>query len=534
MPEHRPRRRVRPRTATPTPTIAADERAWQAIIDNYGDRVEIDEPPAADPPSSRVGRTGVAVRRPVRRPRAPFATPATPEAADEADAGRRRRGGLRRPREPPPLPTLAPDRRLAWAGVFGSPGRSLLVLRWSSRSRLPTWLGYLLVVGFVGGFVYLVRRCPASRATRLGRRRPGLGADPPDCARMQRDQRDRRDHRPPDRPRHPVAGPRRHPGVRRRLHRSTASTSAARPTTRRTRVITVISEDDESLQRLLMRLQTRGVNQVDPGEARRRRGRARRRLPRRLLLDDQPRDPGAARRHLGRRSSNPEMDCGLIVERDADGSRRGSTRCRCPTYAPACWWSAAPTASGSTVPGARRERRGVRLHGVRGLLARSRRRCWCARSPTGCARPRPPARRCCGSAGPASCTPARRRRWSRMVDAGYVDVLFAGNALATHDIESSLYGTSLGVDLADGPRRRARPRAPHPGDQHDPQGGLDPRGRRAGRADRRHHARAGHPGQAVRAGRLGARRRPAARRLHRRDRRASGRCAPSSTTSASA
>ncbi|MCW2700390.1 MAG: uncharacterized protein JWQ45_1925 [Blastococcus sp.] len=38
----------------------------------------------------------------------------------------------------------------------------------------------------------------------------------------------------------------------------------------------------------------------------------------------------------------------------------------------------------------------------------------------------------------------------RLVDAGYVDVLFAGNALATHDIESSLFGTSLGVDLAKG------------------------------------------------------------------------------------
>jgi len=37
-----------------------------------------------------------------------------------------------------------------------------------------------------------------------------------------------------------------------------------------------------------------------------------------------------------------------------------------------------------------------------------------------------------------------------LVRAGYVDVLFAGNALATHDIESALYGTSLGVDLAQG------------------------------------------------------------------------------------
>ena len=38
----------------------------------------------------------------------------------------------------------------------------------------------------------------------------------------------------------------------------------------------------------------------------------------------------------------------------------------------------------------------------------------------------------------------------RMCRAGFVDVLFAGNALATHDIEASLFGTSLGVDLAAG------------------------------------------------------------------------------------
>ncbi len=37
-----------------------------------------------------------------------------------------------------------------------------------------------------------------------------------------------------------------------------------------------------------------------------------------------------------------------------------------------------------------------------------------------------------------------------LVKAGYVDILFAGNALATHDIEAALYGTSLGIDLAKG------------------------------------------------------------------------------------
>lgn len=35
----------------------------------------------------------------------------------------------------------------------------------------------------------------------------------------------------------------------------------------------------------------------------------------------------------------------------------------------------------------------------------------------------------------------------RLIERGYVNVLFAGNALATHDIENNLYGTSLGVYL---------------------------------------------------------------------------------------
>jgi lysine-ketoglutarate reductase/saccharopine dehydrogenase-like protein (TIGR00300 family) len=38
----------------------------------------------------------------------------------------------------------------------------------------------------------------------------------------------------------------------------------------------------------------------------------------------------------------------------------------------------------------------------------------------------------------------------KLIQAGYMSVLFAGNALATHDIEQSLYGTSLGVSLERG------------------------------------------------------------------------------------
>jgi lysine-ketoglutarate reductase/saccharopine dehydrogenase-like protein (TIGR00300 family) len=37
-----------------------------------------------------------------------------------------------------------------------------------------------------------------------------------------------------------------------------------------------------------------------------------------------------------------------------------------------------------------------------------------------------------------------------LIDNGYVQALFAGNGLATHDVESSLYGTSLGISLTDG------------------------------------------------------------------------------------
>src|SRR5205085_9985450 len=35
----------------------------------------------------------------------------------------------------------------------------------------------------------------------------------------------------------------------------------------------------------------------------------------------------------------------------------------------------------------------------------------------------------------------------RLIRTGYLHVLFAGNALATHDIEQALYGTSLGISL---------------------------------------------------------------------------------------
>lgn len=53
-------------------------------------------------------------------------------------------------------------------------------------------------------------------------------------------------------------------------------------------------------------------------------------------------------------------------------------------------------------------------------------------------------------AGPAVIHTGSRDYLSHLIRHGFVNVLFAGNALATHDIEQSLYGTSLGVSMKHG------------------------------------------------------------------------------------
>jgi len=52
--------------------------------------------------------------------------------------------------------------------------------------------------------------------------------------------------------------------------------------------------------------------------------------------------------------------------------------------------------------------------------------------------------------GPAIIHTGADKALAGMIRHGYVDVLFAGNALATHDIEYNLYGTSLGMDISTG------------------------------------------------------------------------------------
>jgi lysine-ketoglutarate reductase/saccharopine dehydrogenase-like protein (TIGR00300 family) len=53
-------------------------------------------------------------------------------------------------------------------------------------------------------------------------------------------------------------------------------------------------------------------------------------------------------------------------------------------------------------------------------------------------------------AGPAIVHSGAGPYLARLVRDGFVDVLFGGNALAVHDAEAALYGTSLGVNLGSG------------------------------------------------------------------------------------
>jgi lysine-ketoglutarate reductase/saccharopine dehydrogenase-like protein (TIGR00300 family) len=53
-------------------------------------------------------------------------------------------------------------------------------------------------------------------------------------------------------------------------------------------------------------------------------------------------------------------------------------------------------------------------------------------------------------AGPAVVHTGAGEHLEKMIAQSYVNLLFAGNALAAHDIEHALYGTSLGVDLERG------------------------------------------------------------------------------------
>ena len=105
----------------------SEDDAWRSIVENYGERPEVEPLPEA--PSTQP------------RPVAPGDD--LPEPDDRFV-----------PPVPPAFPPPPPVRLAAWSGLFGAP--TVLLVALVLGIQLPGWVAYGLVASFVGGFGYLV------------------------------------------------------------------------------------------------------------------------------------------------------------------------------------------------------------------------------------------------------------------------------------------------------------------------------------------------------------------------------------------
>jgi lysine-ketoglutarate reductase/saccharopine dehydrogenase-like protein (TIGR00300 family) len=208
--------------------------------------------------------------------------------------------------------------------------------------------------------------------------------------------------------------------------------------------IVVSAGDQESLDRLLMRLQAHGVNQVDPGEAHLRE------VERDGVFPDDFYSTTNLETVVRLGSTwvpveQPEMDCGLVVE---DGRVRtvpvSDVKAGQQVVCGAGGVKVVlPLKEHSTTEGSFEfMASAVSSEKPQSLLLRQIAQQMREVKGDG--------GKVLWVAGPAVVHTGAAPAMVALVEAGYVDVIFAGNALATHDIEASLYGTSLGVDLAAG------------------------------------------------------------------------------------
>ena len=210
--------------------------------------------------------------------------------------------------------------------------------------------------------------------------------------------------------------------------------------------INVSAEREDTLQRILMRLQIHGVNQVDPGEAEVDVADMDGVFPDGFYsstnLVTQVRIEGRWLPVL-----NPEMDCGLVV----DGVGAATEVRTLPMSDVRAGMRIVCGASGIkvTVPVSTKEEgtfgfmeSDVSSEKPQAVLVRQ--------VAEGMREAKDAGKKVLWVGGPGVVHTGASAAMVSLVEAGYVDVLFAGNALATHDIESALYGTSLGVDLARG------------------------------------------------------------------------------------
>ena len=207
--------------------------------------------------------------------------------------------------------------------------------------------------------------------------------------------------------------------------------------------LTVKSETDDDLSRLIMRLQTHGVNPTDPGEA----------TLREVEQDGVFPDDFYSTTNLETvvrlgghwvPVENPEMDCGIIVKGDRARTIAVSEIMAGDTVV--CGAGGVKVvplpAIDRSVGGFEFMNSEVSSEKPQALLVRQIAQQMRDVKEAG--------KKVLWVAGPAVVHTGAAPAMVALVEAGYVDVLFAGNAIATHDIEASLFGTSLGVDLMQG------------------------------------------------------------------------------------
>ena len=112
------------------------DAAWQAIVENYGDRAALEPEDAPAPEPALLDWLD-----------------------DEDDEAPEPESGFVPP-VPPPIPRPPLDRLLAWLGVFGAP--AILLFLVVTGIDIPRLLGWLLVASFLAGFGYLVVKMPGS------------------------------------------------------------------------------------------------------------------------------------------------------------------------------------------------------------------------------------------------------------------------------------------------------------------------------------------------------------------------------------
>jgi lysine-ketoglutarate reductase/saccharopine dehydrogenase-like protein (TIGR00300 family) len=212
--------------------------------------------------------------------------------------------------------------------------------------------------------------------------------------------------------------------------------------------IRVQADDADVLASILMRLNAHGVNLTEPGEATVREVEADGVFPADFYSTT---NLATQVRLFGRwvDVEQPEMDCGLLVTQDGDGWRvrtvpvsdvRAGDRVVCgPSGVRVVEVPAQRADAGEVFEFMNSE---VSSEKPQALLVRQIAEELREVKRSG--------RQVLWVVGPAVVHTGAAPALVALVEGGYVDVLFGGNAIATHDIESAFYGTSLGVDLSKG------------------------------------------------------------------------------------